>query len=205
MKRKVLIGMALLLVVPLLFGCGIPQEDYDAAVAEKDATQVQVVSLQSDLAAAQSDLATAQSGLEAAESATASAESQLSSLKSQVAALQKELSEKESTLPPTLPVITNDRWTLSGNVWILGSQGISKDFNDNICSFDGALSGVGSGISYVYSRLSFHWASLQKANTIIVFVASAEQLSILADWPEPYIELCPFTVNELSSINLPFA
>lgn len=193
-RREVLIGTALLLVVPLLFGCGIPQEDYEATVAEKDAAQSQVASLQSDLAAAQSDL-------EVAESATASAENQLSSLKSQVAALQKELSEKESTLP----IITNDMWTLSGNVWILGSQGISKDFNDNICSFDGALSGVGSGISYVYSRLSFHWASLQKANTIIVFVASAEQLSILADWPEPYIELCPFTVNELSSINLPFA
>jgi len=58
MKRKVIAGMLSALVMLLLLGgCGgIPQEDYDAVLAERDALQSQVASLESDLTAAQSDL-----------------------------------------------------------------------------------------------------------------------------------------------------
>jgi len=112
MRRKVIIGVALLVVVSLLTACGIPQEDFDAAVADKEAAEAQVASLQSDLAAAQSDLATAQSDLATAQSdlataqsdlaasedEVASANSQVSSLESEVASLESDLAAAEATI-----------------------------------------------------------------------------------------------------------
>jgi predicted nucleic acid-binding Zn-ribbon protein len=60
MKRKLLIGMVLLLVSSLaLVGCpaGVSQEEYDAVVAERDAAQAQVVTLEADVAEAQAQVA----------------------------------------------------------------------------------------------------------------------------------------------------
>ena len=91
MKKKVLIGMALLLVVPLLVSCGVPQEDLDAAVAAKEAAEAQVASLQSQLGAAQSDL-------DAAESDLAAAEGELATVESDVAAAQSAKATAESAL-----------------------------------------------------------------------------------------------------------
>ena len=50
-KRYISLGVVLLLALLLLAACGVPQEDLDAAVAERDAALLQVSSLQSDLAA----------------------------------------------------------------------------------------------------------------------------------------------------------
>jgi len=55
MKRKLLIGMVLLLVSSLaLVGCaaGVSQEEYDAVVAERDAAQAQVAELEANAAQA---------------------------------------------------------------------------------------------------------------------------------------------------------
>ena len=55
MKRKLLIGMVLLLVSSLtLVGCaaGVSQEEYDAVVAERDAAQSQIVELEANAAQA---------------------------------------------------------------------------------------------------------------------------------------------------------
>ena len=60
MKRKLLIGIGLLLVSSLaLGGCaaGVSQEEYDAVVAERDAAQAQVVTLEADVAEAQAQVA----------------------------------------------------------------------------------------------------------------------------------------------------
>jgi hypothetical protein len=93
-------------------------------------------------------------------------------------------------------------WKLSSDLWFLTSQGTSASSN-YLYSFH--FSGVTNSISYVISRLSIHWDSLYSANTIILFNASAESLAKLADWPSQYSEVCPFTVQELTAINLPFA
>ncbi len=55
---KKIIGILLMLVTVLILfsGCGVPQEDYDAVVAERDTAQTQVASLESDMAATQADL-----------------------------------------------------------------------------------------------------------------------------------------------------
>lgn len=112
MKRKLLIGTALLLTISLLGACGAPQEDYDAAVAAKEAAEAKVASLQrqlskaqsdlskakSDLSAAQSELATAKSDLEAKEKELALAKSAASSAKSQLSSAQSAANKAKSDL-----------------------------------------------------------------------------------------------------------
>jgi para-nitrobenzyl esterase len=69
MKRIVLVGMTLLLVIPLFAGCGgVSQEDYDAILAETDAAQAQVATLQSQIDTVQSQLDAVQSDLDAVQS-----------------------------------------------------------------------------------------------------------------------------------------
>lgn len=67
-KRWFLVGAMLLLVSLLVVGCGIPQEEHDAVVAELDSAQAQVASLQSDLTEAESQIESLESDLAAAES-----------------------------------------------------------------------------------------------------------------------------------------
>ncbi len=50
MKRTALIVAVLLLVTPLLSACGIAQEEYDEVVADRDAVQAQVASLEARIA-----------------------------------------------------------------------------------------------------------------------------------------------------------
>jgi len=113
MRKKVFIGVALLLVATMLAACGgIPQEDYDAVVADKDAAEAKVTSLtsqltaakseatkaKSDLAAAQSELTAAQSDLEAAQSELASAKSAASSAQSAASKAKSDLTAAEATI-----------------------------------------------------------------------------------------------------------
>jgi len=99
MKKKVLIGMALLLVVPLLASCGgVAQEDLDAAESDLAAAEAQVASLQSQLGAAQSDLDAAESDLAAAESELATAESDLSAANAAKATAQSALAAAEAEI-----------------------------------------------------------------------------------------------------------
>jgi Tol biopolymer transport system component len=112
-KKKVFPGLASLLTVALLVGCGgMPQEDYDKAVADKEAAEAQVASLQSqldtaksdaskaksDLAAAQSELAQVQSDLEAAQNEAASVKGAASPAQSQLSAARAEATKAKSDL-----------------------------------------------------------------------------------------------------------
>jgi TolA-binding protein len=99
LKKWFLVGAMLLLSAALVVGCGgIPQEDYDAVVADRDASKAQATSLQSDLTAAESDLTTAQSDLTAAESDLNTAEGKVSSLQSQVSSLSSDLATAEERI-----------------------------------------------------------------------------------------------------------
>ena len=105
MKRKALIALALLVVGTLLVGCGgVSQDEFDQAVADKDAALAQVTTLQSQLTKAQSDLtaataaktkaeadlATAQAALTKANSDLTASKAQVTSLTSQVSTLTAE-------------------------------------------------------------------------------------------------------------------
>ena len=118
-KKWIAVGVALLLMAILVVGCGVPQEDYDAMIAERDTGLAKAASLESDLSATEStlaatesdlsategDLAATQSDLAATQSELADAESQISSLKSaankaksDLAATQEEYSTFKSDL-----------------------------------------------------------------------------------------------------------
>jgi len=95
LKRWFLVGVMLLLVSLLVVGCGIPQEEHDAVIAERDAAQAEVASLQSELAGVQSDLAATETDLATSESDLATAQSRISSLQSDFTAAQAKVSELE--------------------------------------------------------------------------------------------------------------
>lgn len=97
MKRKALIALALLVVATLLVGCGgVSQEEYDAAVADKEAAQAQVTSLQSQLSKAQSDLAAANTAKTEAEADLATCESSLTKANSDLTAARSSLSAAQA-------------------------------------------------------------------------------------------------------------
>jgi hypothetical protein len=98
-KRYFMVVLVLILASLSVVGCGVPQQDYAAALAQAEAAKSQATSLQSDLTAARSDLNAAQSevedlqdDLDTAESDLAEALDQLSSLTSQVSSLQSNAS-----------------------------------------------------------------------------------------------------------------
>ena len=57
-RRWFLVGGILLWVTLLMAGCGIAQEQYDAAVAERDSAQAELQSVRDELSAAQSTMQT---------------------------------------------------------------------------------------------------------------------------------------------------
>ena len=98
MKRKLLVGMVLVLVILFLSSCGIPQEEYDDILAQRDAAQAEVVSLQSELNNSQSQLENSQSQIEDLESDVAEAQSQISDLESDYQASQSEVDSLQNQL-----------------------------------------------------------------------------------------------------------
>jgi len=110
-----------------------------------------------------------------------------------------------TTTTPPVTIVASDTWKLSGSLYLLTSQGTTDYVSTYLKSFGFTPGFLGGSLSYVYSRLATHWGEIQTSNTIILFNASSEQLSILADWPDQYKEICPFTNQELTGINLPFA
>lgn len=78
-KRWLVAGSMLLFVIIPLVGCGVPKEDYEAVVAERDAAQTQIESLQNNLQKVQSRIETLERDL-------SEAENQIDSLQSDIAA-----------------------------------------------------------------------------------------------------------------------
>ena len=95
-RRWFLVGVMFLITSLLVVGCGIPQEQHDAVVADRDAAEAQVASLQSDLAATESDLAAVESDLAATEADLAVTRVDLVASESEVTRLDGELAAAES-------------------------------------------------------------------------------------------------------------
>ena len=73
LRRWFLVGAILLSVSVLMLGCGIPKEDYDAVVAERDSAQAELQSVQSELQSVSSELSAAQLTIQSQEQAMAKA------------------------------------------------------------------------------------------------------------------------------------
>ena len=94
-KRWFLVGVMLLLASLLVAGCGVPQEDYDAVVAERDAAQAQVASLQSDMSETQSQIETLESDLADAQAQLTTVQSDYDKVNSDLAKTQDEIDALE--------------------------------------------------------------------------------------------------------------
>lgn len=103
MKPTLLIVMALVLPALLLASCGIPQEEYNAVVAEKDAANADLAKVQSNLAKVQSELETVQNDIIAANSQISSLQSEIGQLEEQIAAA----SSAWSSLKPKMELTGN--------------------------------------------------------------------------------------------------
>lgn len=97
-KRWLTVVLMLLSASLLVAGCGIPQEEYDAVIAERDAAKTQVTSQQMEIQTLQDDLAESQNQTETLEGDVAEAQSQIESLQSSVSAAQGQLSSYKSDI-----------------------------------------------------------------------------------------------------------
>ena len=99
MKRKIIAGgMILVMAGVLLAGCGVPQEDLDAAEAAAAAAEAQVDALEADLAAAEADLSAAEAEAASLEADVATAEAAVTAAEAETASVQADLDDAESDL-----------------------------------------------------------------------------------------------------------
>jgi len=130
-KRYLIVSLVLLMASLSMVGCGVPQEDYAAVLAEAEAAKSQASSLQNDLNTARDDLDEAQSevdelqdDLEAAESNLAEALDQLSSLTSQVSSLQINASSLQDEISSLLSSLALAEATIAARQAQVLDQGI---------------------------------------------------------------------------------
>jgi hypothetical protein len=80
-KRWFLIGGTFMLVSLLLIGCGVPQEDYDSVIAERDSAQAELQSVKAELTASQANVSELTSSLDRATAELQAAKECMSSAK----------------------------------------------------------------------------------------------------------------------------
>ena len=113
------------------------------------------------------------------------------------------------TVSPIPAVITNsvnatDTWLASGRLYMLTTTNTNiSDVYFQSLGFSAGM--LGGGTPYIYSRLNLYWSDIQQSNTFILFNPTAEPLTNLNSWPSQYGEVCPFNVQQLTSMKLPFA
>ncbi len=97
-RKQFLLGAMVLLVSLLVVSCGIPQEEYDAVLAERDAALTKTESLQAEVKSLQNDLSKAESQITTLESDLSKAESDLSWVKSELSKVESNLATVQSAL-----------------------------------------------------------------------------------------------------------
>lgn len=97
MKKTILIGMVLILMLFLLSSCGVPQEDYDRVSSDLAAVQTQIQSLEGDLAAVEDGLTKAQAQIQSLQADLAAAQADLTEAEAQTQSLQtdKEVAQEK--------------------------------------------------------------------------------------------------------------
>jgi polyhydroxyalkanoate synthesis regulator phasin len=119
MKRKALIALVLLVVVTLLAGCGgVSQEEFDAAVADKDAAKAQVTTLQGQLTSANTAKTTAETALTAATAAKTKAEADLATAQAALTKANSDLTASKTQVT----TLTTQVATLTAKVTALEKE-----------------------------------------------------------------------------------
>lgn len=98
-RKQFLLGAMVLLVSLLVVSCGIPQEEYDVVLAERNTALTKTESLQAEVASLQSDLSKkAESQITTLESDLSKAENDLSWAKSELSKVESDLAAVQSAL-----------------------------------------------------------------------------------------------------------
>ena len=159
MRKKILIGVALLLVASLLLSScvqGVSLKDYDAVVAERYAAQAELTSLRDGLAAAEaqiamseSDLATAQAEIENLEErmtkAAAYAEIIIEANQLTEESSMEEMEEIYNRMEATGDEELTAKWETSGQLWQAVETGEATEEEAMAAWFDWT--------NYAYSRI----------------------------------------------------
>ena len=102
MNRKIVwLLISCLMVLLLLSGCGVAQEEHDAVVAERDAAQSELAATQDELTAKESNLASTESELAATQNDLAATQSDLVDTEDDLAAAQSRISSLQSDMAAT--------------------------------------------------------------------------------------------------------
>ena len=88
-KRWFTIVVTLLVVSFLVVGCGIPQEEHDAVIADLAAAESNLAAVQSELAAVASQVSTLEVDLAAAEAEVSTLEVNLAAAEAEVSVLEE--------------------------------------------------------------------------------------------------------------------
>lgn len=123
-KRCFLIGTTLLLLV-FVVGCGIPQEQYDAVLAERDQTQQELQSVKAELAIVQGEVSGLTSNLEKEKSGAKETQAELETVKSELETVQAEYDTFKADLKSSFGKLDS---CLAVNFYVLGiNSGLCLD------------------------------------------------------------------------------
>jgi septal ring factor EnvC (AmiA/AmiB activator) len=98
-KQWFLLAFSMLLMALLVVGCGIPQDQYDAVVTERDSAQTELQSVKAELQSVKTELQSVNTELTASQSKVSELTSNLDGKKAELEATKKELADIKSVYP----------------------------------------------------------------------------------------------------------
>ena len=112
-RKQFLLGTIILLASSLVVSCGIPQEEYDAALAERDATQAKVESLQTEAESLQTEAESLQTKVGSLQTKVESLQNELDKAQGQIECIENDRSEVEGDLATAQSQISSLRSDLN--------------------------------------------------------------------------------------------
>jgi hypothetical protein len=163
-------------------GCGIPQEDYDAVIAERDTAQTKVSSLEGDNAAAKAETDAAEAKLAVALEQTETLEKQAETLQNSLTSAENELATFQADIEAAWePVEKKSRVAVAFvGFWAVSAAGDIDGIADWTLLIDEAVKGAGD------SELSLAWKNAMDAadagndGEFMAFLSSAMTRTVLA-------------------------
>ncbi len=123
MKKRVLVGLALILPLLSAISCGVPQEEYNKLSSDLAVAQTQIQSLQNDLSAKKYELSMKESELVTARTEISSLEDDLSAKERELATAQTQIAQLRSDTS-----LLKEQYELVGETPIETAENIVKRY-----------------------------------------------------------------------------
>ena len=98
MKKAIVLGLALILMLLFSVSCGVPQKDYDKVSSDLTTAQAEIQSLQGDLSAKESDLTAAQAEIQSLQGDLSAKEAGLSAKENELEATKGKLEQGKARI-----------------------------------------------------------------------------------------------------------